>query len=369
MEKFWSFRAGLGNYDFRRLINTRILENTQNKPLHIVCDIDKTYLETNITGTLQMLRIAFEEPEDKITVPGASLFLKLLRWENPYEPMPESSKNLLPRPLHFVSASPPQLRKVLDEKLCLDGLNWSSDSFKNQAYNIRKGRLDLLRHHVAYKTATTLNIIEEAPDNSECILIGDNAEYDAYIYFGLAAYLDGKLNSSQYLDYLIIGGVQKEVAEDFKSSLKRNKNSRIRLILIRQAPKHYLPLHPPITDYINQFEQYFIAYCLMLRKGLICHDSLEKAVREFHNRSGYALPEIASVLGQLADDIKSESLERTLNLVKTLIKDLGLKQAGGKETMKLVEAKNLEDIALTGDDLLHEVKKWVQLLTQDYATK
>ena len=80
---------------------------------HVVCDIDKTYLETEFESLTRVASIAFESATDKITVTGATDVLLAVRWGAMEAPLSDD----WPRPLHFVSSSPPQLRAVLEEKL------------------------------------------------------------------------------------------------------------------------------------------------------------------------------------------------------------------------------------------------------------
>lgn len=282
-------------YDFRRLIDTRHILPHNNTSEQIICDIDKTYLETNTEGAIQMIKIAFEEAKDKITVAGASPFLIATRWGDPYR-LCSDPKEFQPRALHFVSASPPQLRRTLEDKLIQDGLDWNSDSFKNQAYNIRKGRLDLLRQHVAYKTASMLHIMQGAPSGSRFYLVGDNAEYDAYIYLGISLYLHGAMSIDSYEKYLRAGGVQSQVAADLRSLMENKPNVTIAGILIRKAPGYHFPSHPPLTDPIVLFENYFEALLVMIKWGLVEAATLPRLTREFHNRHGFSRERLLSCL-------------------------------------------------------------------------
>ena len=157
-----------------------------------------------------MARIAFEGPSDKVTVSGASEVLRAIRWGM-------SGQRERPASLHFVSSSPAQLRTVLDRKLQLDGLDWSSDTFKNQAYNLRKGRVDLLRHHLAYKSLAILRLVQAAGEGAQFVLLGDSAESDAYIYLGVQLLLSGELNAKSYKEFLLLGGVEAELAGELEA--------------------------------------------------------------------------------------------------------------------------------------------------------
>ncbi len=365
MERLWSFgRNGFGNYDFRQLIDTRIIENpNENSTTQIICDIDKTYLETSFENTVQMIKIAFEDAKDKITVPGASPFLIAARWGNPYKTLNETETDF-PRPLHFVSASPPQMRKTLEEKISLDGLDWTSDSFKNQAYNIRKGRLGFLRHHVAYKSATVLSIISESKPGNQFILIGDNAEFDAYIYLGLAFFLHKRLSRDQYIRYLLAGGVQDSIAKDFESLLEDDLHARIKGILIRRAPQYKMAQHDPITSLIYQFDNYFEILCLLIHWQLIDVEVLLPMARAFHNQYNFPLTVIERCLSQLAHSANLEdSDKRKVSLVSQQLGNQKPPSTSRSDSM-LCEF-TLDRFPLEGERLLKEAEAWAKLLTKE----
>lgn len=363
MEKRWGFGQ---TYNFRRLVATRRLENFSHKNLQIVCDIDKTYLETNFSGTLQLIKIAFEQANQKVTVPGAATFLRALRWYNPDKALSRDSEHNQPHALHFVSASPPQLRRTLDEKLRRDGLDWSTDSFKNQAYNLRKGRLGFLRHHVAYKTATVLKLIDEAPPKAKFVLIGDSAELDSYIYIGLTAYLNGNLTDAEYIDYLKIGGVNSEVAEDLKSVLRRNRQTEVAAILIRKVPGHRLNRIPPITDAVYFFDNYLNATLVMLVLGFVDSAGLASLVREFHDISGYTIYEILLSLKRFEPILPEEYVRDLIEELAMVYQRLHNKAFSSEILTKPNLSPSPVQITVKGPELLLAAKRWAQVTTQNY---
>ena len=162
---FWSKLKPSRPYKLDKLIDRRVLTPFDGHAgIHIICDIDKTYLETEFDSLLDIAKVAIQDAADKVTVVGSTPVLIAARWGTAEARVAtagsaaEAWKLAEPNHLHFVSSSPPQLRKVLEEKLAGDGLDWSSDSFKNQAYNLRRGRMDLLKHHVGYKSGALLDI-------------------------------------------------------------------------------------------------------------------------------------------------------------------------------------------------------------------
>lgn len=304
-----------GSYDFTRLIDYRPFDRkdgSEAAPSQIICDIDKTYLETNFESVLQMVRIAFEDASQKITVRGASEVLLAARWG-----LHNQKKQGFPRPLHFISASPPQMRSVLEEKLALDGLDWNTDTFKNQAYNLRKGRMSALRHHTAYKTASILRVIKDAAAGTQFFLIGDNAEYDAFVYTGIALFLEGRLSAKGYQKYLQLGGVENEVTQDFVKFVQWKPDSkRIAGILIRKAPGYGVVTSPPLTDPIFIFDNYFEAALKMMQSGLIEFDNLWPLTRAFHNQHGLKRRDIAITLDQFKAATHDQSVRLDIDRIQ-----------------------------------------------------
>lgn len=257
-------------YDLDQLIDQRIY--APREPFgaqHIICDIDQTYLETAMHTLMQLARIPFENESDKITIPGAAVVLHSARWS--WRPVhSQDFPHPKPTQLHFVSASPPQLRRVLERKWILDRLDWTTDTFKNQAYNIKRRRMDMLRQHIAYKSASILKLIARFPDNFELTMIGDSGESDALIYMGIKLLCEGKLDAQGYAAYLNHIGANHELSEQivqrYVPLAKRAKQCHI---FIRSLPKRGLKQLPPITLPIIYFRDYWQAALHMTRFGLI----------------------------------------------------------------------------------------------------
>ena len=158
-----SVLGGRSGYDVWKLVNRSIFASDRelSNPVQIICDIDKTYLDTAFESVGGLAKIALESADNKRSIVGAREFLRHLKWETKPAAGAEDSQDQVASAdasLHFVSSSPPQLRKVLREKIALDGLSWSSDSFKDQMYNIKSGKFFLLKHQVSYKLASILSL-------------------------------------------------------------------------------------------------------------------------------------------------------------------------------------------------------------------
>ena len=91
-------------------------------------DLDKTYLRTEFATMRQLWRTAFQKAKDKVAYPGATALLRALRKG------PDGRTRLI----YFVSASPPQLERVVAEKFALDGIEIDGIYFKDNLRNLTK---------------------------------------------------------------------------------------------------------------------------------------------------------------------------------------------------------------------------------------
>lgn len=132
-------------------------------------DLDKTYLRTEFDSVRDLLRTAFESAAAKRTVPGASALLRELRATGPAA-------------ISILSGSPEQMRKVLEAKLRLDGIQWDSFTLKPSLEMLLRGRVRFLRDQVGYKLAALLAARAGTTGEHDEVCFGDDAEADAFIY-------------------------------------------------------------------------------------------------------------------------------------------------------------------------------------------
>jgi hypothetical protein len=304
------FFSGSNTYDLGRLVDrrqcdARLVGEVPDPPFDIICDIDKTYLETEFASVVDLARTAMEDARDKITVFGAREVLLAARW----------ARGLPPNGLHFVSSSPPQLRRVLESKLVLDGLDWTSDTFKNQAYNLRKRRLGLLRHHVAYKTLAILMIMAKRGEGGRFVMIGDNAESDPLVYGGVARLLEGRCSVSEFESHLVNAGVQSiEIAQIMPVAAKVHGKGSVSAIFIRKVPlpKGYKPFEtqpgqwPPMTG----FTSFFDVALGLLQVGVLPADGdvIFKLAAAAHNTALIPVADLVHKLDAVAGSSESQDV-------------------------------------------------------------
>ena len=283
-------------YRLEALVRSRSIESLdQEKPRHhIICDLDKTYVETEFESWVKMARIPFERPHEKITVAGANEVLVAIR-NDAVTPAQTPMTGL-----HFVSSSPPQLRSALEGKLVLDQLDWTTDTFKNQSYNIRMARIDLLRHHIAYKTKAILDIAGSAATESVLWMVGDNAEYDGFIYCGVKLFLEGRLDRAGFAGWLAAAKVERSVIDQVLTGTEWVKERRLRVagILIRKLNNYQVVRQKPFTDEIFMFESWLQVAWQWLKAELIKPEDLWGLARSFHNLHGVPLEHISWCLEQ-----------------------------------------------------------------------
>jgi hypothetical protein len=353
-------RQGAKDYELGRLIDARRRDRDRpeaaaTNETAIICDIDKTYLETEFESVARMVRIAFEAPGDKITVAGASDVLEACRWLG----------RTKPRHLHFVSSSPPQLRAVLEEKLMMDGLDWTSDTFKNQAYNLRRGRMDLLRQHVAYKSLAILRLIATAAAADErelrrYVLIGDNAESDAYIYLGVKLVVEGLLTTAQYGEYLAAAGVEAPLISELLSQVPGPGHAEISAVLIRNVPGYRFVPEAPLTDTVQLFDDFYQAALLLAVHGLLPPQAIWPLTRTFHNQHGMAQSRLAGCLVALGN---LDGLSEEIKVATTALHELA--PADRKITVHFSDSLAhgfLPPPDMNGEALLARARVWAKKL-------
>ncbi len=169
-------------------------------PRHIArWDLDKTYLRTEFDTVRDLVRTAFERPDEKRTNPGASTLLR---------EMVRAGVSV-----HILSGSPEQMRRRLEDKLRLDGIAWDSFTLKPNLQNVLRLRFRAVKDQLGYKLPALLQaratMLEGthadgagaiAPETPEELrretLFGDDAEADAFVYSLYADLVAGRVDEA-----------------------------------------------------------------------------------------------------------------------------------------------------------------------------
>lgn len=169
-----------------------------------ISDIDKTYLDTRFSQLRGLLKIPFELGIDKRSYPGMAALLRELR---------NGPGGREHRPLFFISASPPQLRKAIERKMLIDGVEFDGITFKDPLRLVLRRQFDQLREQVAFKISALLLLQRALPRGAQMVLFGDDAEKDALIYCLFADMAAGRLRDERLVATLQLNGVRSEYAE------------------------------------------------------------------------------------------------------------------------------------------------------------
>ena len=146
----------------------------------LLWDIDKTYLDTRFSSKRGLFAIPFEAAIDKRSIPGAVPLLRALRRGG------VDDRGLVP--LYFVSGSPPQLRRIIEKKMTMDGIQYDGLSFKDQWGLVRAGRPRDVKRQLGYKLKALLAYWRTIPRGGRWWMFGDDVEDDAeaFVLFGRA---------------------------------------------------------------------------------------------------------------------------------------------------------------------------------------
>lgn len=196
-------------------------------------DLDKTYLRTEFDSLRDMVKTAFERPDQKRTNPGASTLLR---------EMVRAGVRV-----HILSGSPEQMRRRLEDKLRLDGVTWDSFTLKPNLQNLLRLRFRAVRDQLGYKLPALLRsraAVTEGGDGAMpgCreTLFGDDAEADAYVYSLYADVIAGRVPEDVLLQVLRRGRVYEDVVAEAMDAARIVEHAdvveRIFIHLERQTP-------------------------------------------------------------------------------------------------------------------------------------
>ncbi len=180
-----------------------------------IWDIDKTYLSTHFSSLQGLSRIPLEFAVDKQAIAGMPEVLRGIRRG------PGPGYGCVP--LYFVSASPPQLRAVLEHKMILDGVEFDGITFKDWWQIMKKGRPKRILDQVGFKVCALQEGRQRRPMATE-YLFGDDAESDADAF---------SLYASLVHEQMSYGEARNRIAD----AGMREDNQRCALALLDRLPE------------------------------------------------------------------------------------------------------------------------------------
>jgi hypothetical protein len=221
-------------------------------------DLDKTYLRTDFETLRDLVRTAIERPDQKRTVPGAAPLLRELCRAGVE--------------IHILSGSPEQLRGRLEEKLRLDGARWASLTLKPNLKNLLRLRFRALRGQLGYKLPALLERRSQLASQRDAegelvreVLLGDDAEADAFVYSLYADVCAGKISQAELAAVMRAGKAYDDtIADALRYASKVEKGPVVERILIhldrQSSPSDFRPYGDVVVPFYNYLQAAFVLH-------------------------------------------------------------------------------------------------------------
>ncbi len=218
-------------------------------------DLDKTYLRTEFETLGDLVRTAIERPDRKRSVPGAAALLREL--------------GLTGARIHILSGSPRQMKSRLEEKLRIDRVRWDELTLKPNLGNMMRLRFRALRDQLGYKlpalldTRTRDQLLGSDDELVSEVLVGDDAEADAFVYSLYADICAATVNRFDLERILDAGQVYSDIRTQCLDALPVLKRGpvveRILIHLDRQTPpSRFVDYGPRVVPFYNYLQAAFV---------------------------------------------------------------------------------------------------------------
>ena len=250
-------------------------------------DLDKTYLRTDFSSFRAMLKTAFEGAEKKQNVPGTAALLREIKAGGAHG-------------IYFISGSPREMRKVLERKLEMDGVEIDGLILKPNLQNLLRGRFRALREQIGYKLPALLEGRASAPPGVPETLFGDDAEADAFVYSLYADLLGGRVDVALVKKVLEGAGAYPDVIErTLELASKVRADDPVRRIFIhldgRSPPARFERYGRRVVPIYN----YFQVAVVLFADGVLGSGAVTRVAREMVEKYGYQVGELANSLQDL----------------------------------------------------------------------
>jgi hypothetical protein len=224
-------------------------------------DLDKTYLRTEFDTLRDLVKTALERADEKRSHPGASAVMRELQAGGVE--------------IHILSGSPEQMRSRLDAKLRLDGIRYASLTLKPNLQNLLKLRFRSLRGQLGYKLPALLRMRAHVEPSVREVLVGDDAEADAFIYALYSDLAAGRVHADVLLALMQADRCHPDEIAEAMNAVRRLEHTpaveRILIHLDRQTPPSDFD---PYGGRIVPFYNYFQAAAVLAEDGLISSEGL-----------------------------------------------------------------------------------------------
>jgi hypothetical protein len=299
-------------------------------------DLDKTYLRTDFDTLRDLVRTAIERPDRKRSVPGAAALLRELGQTGAR--------------IHILSGSPRQMKSRLEEKLLIDRVRWDELTLKPNLSNIVRLRLRALRDQLGYKLPMLLDA--RARDQASTrdaaalreVLVGDDAEADAFVYSLYADVLAGQVEERVLRRVLEAGRVYSDAVDVCRAALARIERAPVveRILIhldLQTPPSRFDDYGSRVVPFYNYVQAAFVlaedghldaAGVLRVASELVLRhrfdaDALARSYLDLMRR-GHVNGKIVEPLGHAAAALASErrpaSIEALLRMCEILVEYL-----------------------------------------------
>jgi hypothetical protein len=244
--------------------------------------LDKTYLRTDFDSLRGLLRAAWEEAGAKVNVAGSRALLRELQAQ-------EGAR------VCIISGSPRQMRRTLEEKFRLDGVEIDELILKPNVENLFRGRFRAIRDQVGYKLPALLEGRGRVPAQAAETLFGDDAEADAFVYSLYADLLEGRLSPGALAEVLERSAIYEDDMERTLALAEAlERGPAIQRIFIHldgfTPPARFRAYGRRVVPVYN----YFQVAVLLLLDGHIGPKALVRIAAELTQGYGYSLKSLAN---------------------------------------------------------------------------
>src|SRR5574341_2459378 len=253
-------------------------------------DLDKTYLKTEFDTLKDLFRTAFQSAGEKESVPGApSLLRELQRGSHSDRGSPH--KHLI----FFISGSPRQMRRVLEEKLRLDRVSWDELVLKPNLWNLLHGRFRALKEQIGYKLSVLLTGRIGVPQERPEIMFGDDAESDAFVYSLYADLVAGRVGEEDLNSVFDLSRVYPDARgralRALRSLTRADAVKRIFIHLDKKTPPgKFVPYGPRVVPIFNYFQATLVLY----GDDMLPVDSVLRVGMDMMRENGYSVQMLAN---------------------------------------------------------------------------
>ena len=252
-------------------------------------DLDKTYLETDFDSLAGLVRTALQSAGEKANVPGTAALMRELRVA------PDGTRNRI----HVVSGSPRQMRRVLEQKLRMDGADVDSLTLKPNVLNALKLRFRALKDQLGYKLPALLESRAQLGEGASETCFGDDAEMDGVVYRLYADICAHRVRGPALDTVISAARLYPDQADRIRRAAAAlppaDPVQRILIHLDAGSPTgRFVPLGPRVVPTFDTFQAALVVY----GDGNLTLDGVARVTDEMTTAYGYTL---ARLEGSLAD--------------------------------------------------------------------